>query len=134
MSQRNRRHSMTKVELPAASSIEKNVMGSHSLPLLSHHLVLFLGLEVHDLSFLFLFLSFLSFLFLGNIRNHHHNLLAIHPRLGIATLFHLRRPNSLHSNSLSHFLAIHLESNNSHLLQSDFFLFSFLFLFLCSEI
>ena len=118
---------MTKVELLAASSIEKNVMGSHSLLLLSHHLVLFLGLEVHDLSFLFLFLSFLSFLFLGN-----NYLLAIHPRLGIAMLCHLHRPSSLHSNSLSHFLAIHLESNNSRLLQNDFFLF--FFLFLCSEI
>ena len=38
---------MTKVELLAASSVEKNVMGSHSLLLLSHHLVLFLGLEFH---------------------------------------------------------------------------------------
>ena len=130
MSQRNRRHSMTKVELLAASSIEKNVMGSHSFLLLSHHLVLFLGLEVHDLSYLFLFLSFLSFLFLGNIHNHRNNLLAIHPMLGTAMLFHLHRPNSLHSSFLSHFPAINLESNNSHHLQGDSFLFSFLFLFL----
>ena len=128
MSQRNRRHSMTKVELLAAGVVEKNAMGSHNLLHLSHHLVLFLDLEVHDLSFLFLFLSFLSFLFLGSIRTHHNNLHAIHPRLGTAMLFHLHRPNSLHFNCLSHFLAIHLESNNSHHLQGDSCLFSFLFL------
>ena len=120
---------MTKVELLAAGSVEKNVMGSHSLLLLCHHLVLFLGLEVHDLSYLFLFLSFLSFLFLGSIRTHRNNLLAIRPMLGIAMLCHVHRPNSLHSNSLSHFLAIHSESNNAHLLQGDSFLFSFSFTF-----
>ena len=134
VSQRNRRHSMTKVELLAAHWVEKNVMGSHNLILLSHHFVLVLDLEVHDLSFLFLFLSCLSFLFLGNIRTHHSTLLANHPRLGIAMLFHLHRPNSLHSNCLFHFLAIHLESNSSHHLRGDFFLFSYLFLFLCFEI
>ena len=47
---------MTKVELAAACWVEKNVMGLHNLLLLSHHLVLFLDLVVHDLSFLFHFL------------------------------------------------------------------------------
>jgi len=41
----NWRHSLTKLELPGAKRVvEKNVMGSHSLFLLSHHLVPFLDL------------------------------------------------------------------------------------------
>jgi len=72
---------MTKVELPA----EKNVMCSRYLLHLSHHLVLLLDLEVHDLSFLFLFLSFLSFLFLGTIHTH---FLASHL---VSNSFHLQQ-------------------------------------------
>ena len=49
-----------------------------------------------------------------------------------AMLFHLHRPNSLHSSSLSLFLASHHEPSSSNLLQGCSVLFSFFFL--CSVI
>ncbi len=115
---------MTKVELPAASWIEKNVMGSQNLLLLSHHLVRSFSLILRSMTFLsFSFLSFsleISVLIITIF-------LPFIPGLGLPCCFIF-----LHSKSLSHFLAIRLESNNSHLLQGDFSLFSFLFL--CFEI